>query len=497
MKTHAHRTVILANGQFPRHEWPLSILETAERVICCDGAVAELLAWGGRPPDAIVGDLDSLPPALRERFADRLHHDGNQDTNDLTKALDYCLAQGWKDIAILGATGLREDHTLGNLSLLVDAARRAPDVMLVSDHALFLPLRRGGTLPGGPGRPVSIFSFDPAVAIRSSGLRYPLRALRLKRWWQATLNECVGDRFSLRFKGGPLLVAIGHARAPQLPAGPLPVALTIAGSDSGGNAGIQADLRAFHALRVHGCTAIAALTAQNPSEVRAVQLTTPALLEQQLAAIFDSYDVAALKTGMLATGELIEVVATCLERQPRPARVIDPVMVASSGARLLADEAIEVLHRRLLPQATLMTPNLPEAEVLLERTIRGAKAKVAAARALARRYGCAVLLKGGHDPRQPARDLLCRREGRRLRLWELDTPMLVDPLSTHGTGCTLSAGIAGALARGRNLFDAVLEGKALCHEAIRTGRHLGRRATVLGMPERLPLDQVRVREIAP
>jgi hydroxymethylpyrimidine/phosphomethylpyrimidine kinase len=162
-------------------------------------------------------------------------------------------------------------------------------------------------------------------------------------------------------------------------------------------------------------------------------------------------------------------------------------MVATSGARLLEDRAVETLKRRLIPLATLLTPNRPEAEVLLGRAIPDRGEAMVAARELAARYGCAVLLKGGHDPEHPGEDLLCIGG----RLTSLSTPVVVDPLSTHGTGCTLSAAIAASLALGRDMETAVAEGKAYVYEAIRTGRVIGPFAAVLGMPARLPVEAVR------
>ena len=489
---YAHRTVILADGAFPAHPLPLAVLRDAARVVCCDGAAAALLA-AGREPDAIVGDLDSLSGTLRARFAARLVHDPSQETNDLTKALRHCLGQGWRDLVILGATGRREDHTLGNLSLLADAVREAPEVVLITDTGCFLPLPASGRVATHPGQVVSLFSFDPAAAIDSRGLRWPLHGLRLSRWWQGTLNEALGDSVELTVSGGPLLVYLGHAdaRSPA-DADPLPVALTIAGSDSGGNAGIQADLRAFHAMRVHGCTAIAALTAQNPDGVRGIQLASAEHLGLQLDAILSCYAVGALKTGMLATADLIDVVVEKLTPYPAIRKVVDPVMVATSGARLLADEAVAVLRERLLPLATLITPNRPEAEVLTGRRLADEATMVAAARQLARQYGCGVLIKGGHDPASPARDCLCLREAGDWQVLWLTTPVVDHPRSTHGTGCTLSAAIAASLAKGRALREAVIEGKAFVYEAIRTGRGVGPSAGVLGQPERLPLEAVAV-----
>ncbi len=203
-------TVILADGVFPVHPEPLAALRRARRIVCCDGATRKLRA-AGLEPAAVVGDLDSLPAALKRLYADRLVRDPGQDDNDLAKAFRYCLRQGWRDLTILGATGLREDHALGNLSLLADFAREAR-VRLVTDHGLFLPLLKSGRVRCRPGQPVSIFSFDPRTTITSARLTYPLKRLRLTRWWQATLNMAASRSFELRFKGGPLLVFLAHVR---------------------------------------------------------------------------------------------------------------------------------------------------------------------------------------------------------------------------------------------------------------------------------------------
>ena len=269
-----------------------------------------------------------------------------------------------------------------------------------------------------------------------------------------------------------------------------PVALTIAGSDSGGNAGIQADLRAFHGFGVHGCTAIAALTAQNPSGVAGLQPATPDFLRLQLDAIFSSYGVNAIKTGMLLNDALIAVVADVLRRHRNIPLVVDPVMVATSGARLLENAAIEALIRRLLPLAALITPNLPEAEVLLGRPVAGVGAAGEAARELAARFQCAVLVKGGHDTLRQASDALCVGE----KIFCLSTPVVRHPLSLHGTGCTLSAAVTAALATGCSLIDAVVQGKAFVYDAIRTGRRVGPHAAVLGMAKRKSVTCVRIED---
>lgn len=256
-----------------------------------------------------------------------------------------------------------------------------------------------------------------------------------------------------------------------------PVALTVAGSDSGGNAGIQADLRAFHAFGVHGCTALTALTAQNPSGVTGVLTVEPAFLTRQLDAIFGAYRVGAVKTGMLAQAGLIEAAAAVLAAHPAVPKVVDPVMLATSGARLLEDDALTALVTRLLPLATLITPNLPETAVLLGRPVAGVADAGEAARELAARYGCAVLVKGGHDAAHCACDALCVAG----ELFRVRSDVVRKPLSLHGTGCTLSAAIAAALACGLPLMEAVVAGKSYVYAAIRTGRGVGPYATVLGL----------------
>lgn len=268
-------------------------------------------------------------------------------------------------------------------------------------------------------------------------------------------------------------------------------ALTIAGSDSGGNAGIQADLRAFRTFGVHGCTAITALTAQNPFGVRSVLVSDAAFMGDQLDAVLEVYGVGALKTGMLATAEIIEIVANRLSFHGRIAKVIDPVMIATSGASLLAEDAVDVLRQQLLPLASLLTPNLPEAGVLLGKTVSTPEEQRDAARRLSDLFGCAVLVKGGHGTGMCAEDVLF--DGEHLSL--VSSPRIDQPLSTHGTGCSLSAAITASIACGNDLLQAVVEGKAYVYEAIRTGVFVGDVATVLGTPQRLPVEEIRVQNL--
>lgn len=198
------QTAILANGAFPAAAAPLEALRLADKVVCCDGAAAKLVA-NGLEPEWIVGDLDSLDAATRERYRKRLVCVKEQATNDLAKAFSFCLRKGWRDIVILGATGLREDHTLSNLSLLVDFAREA-SVFLLTDTGCFTPVWCSTQFPSHAGQQVSIFAFDPQVAVYAEGLKYPLDGVRFARWWQAALNEACGEMFKLVFEGGPLLV---------------------------------------------------------------------------------------------------------------------------------------------------------------------------------------------------------------------------------------------------------------------------------------------------
>lgn len=267
-----------------------------------------------------------------------------------------------------------------------------------------------------------------------------------------------------------------------------PCVLTIAGSDSGGNAGVQADLRAFHCYGLHGCTVFTALTAQNPRGVRSVHAVPPDFISDQLSAVFEMYSVKALKTGMLATADAIAAVADCLARHPRVKKVVDPVMVATSGAKLLADDAVDALRRLLLPLATVATPNLPEAEVLLGRQIDGRDGMIQAARDLSRVFGCAVLVKGGHAVERGAtprgRGMDCAEDvlfdGRRAHV--LSMPVIAHPVSTHGTGCTLAAAFAAELALGASMERAAAGAKRFVHGAIASSYLVGRRCGVLGMP---------------
>ncbi len=238
--------------------------------------------------------------------------------------------------------------------------------------------------------------------------------------------------------------------------------LTIAGSDSSGGAGIQADLKAFSALGAYGASVITALTAQNTRGVTGIFDVPAAFVGEQIDAVFDDLSVAAVKVGMLSRTDTIAAVADGLERHHAKRVVVDPVMVAKSGAHLLQPDAVAALAERMLPLATLITPNLPEASVLLDRPVAADPDSMAAAgRQLRRRGPHAVLIKGGHADGEASVDVLVTADGEQ----RLSAPR-VSTTNTHGTGCTLSSAIAALLARGLELSEAVGSAKAYITAAL-------------------------------
>lgn len=250
----------------------------------------------------------------------------------------------------------------------------------------------------------------------------------------------------------------------------IPIALTIAGSDSGGGAGIQADLKTFASLGVHGTSAITCITAQNPKRVLAVQSCAPKIVRQQMEAVFDQLAPAAVKTGMLYSAEIIRVVANFFEANRAIPLIVDPVMISTSGSQLLKPSAITMLKTRLLPLATLVTPNLDEAEILIGGKLKTAEDLRNAAKQIHREFGCAALVKGGHlrDSKE-AVDIFFDGENELL----LSAPF-VKGVQTHGTGCTYSAAITGFLALGYALPEAVTEAKEYISQAIAESRAIGK-----------------------
>ncbi|MFC2460741.1 MAG: bifunctional hydroxymethylpyrimidine kinase/phosphomethylpyrimidine kinase [Selenomonas noxia] len=244
-------------------------------------------------------------------------------------------------------------------------------------------------------------------------------------------------------------------------------ALTIAGSDSSGGAGIQADLKTMTAHGVYGMSAVTALTAQNTMGVTDILAVPPAFLAAQLDAVFADIPPDAVKIGMVADAALIHVIAEKLDEYDAKNVVVDPVMVATSGARLISEDAVEALVSELLPRAALITPNIPEAEVLADMAITDRTAMTAAAACIHERTHAAVLMKGGHSI-DDANDLLVDDTGAR---WFEGRRIATS--NTHGTGCTLSSAIASNLARGIDTDTAVAQAKAYLSGALAAGLDLG------------------------
>ena len=200
-----HNIVILANGLFPSRPQSLEVLKDAEKRICCDGAADKLIAFG-LSPHVIIGDLDSLSKEARILYASVLIQEDDQESNDLTKAVRYCTEQGYSSVSILGATGLREDHTLGNISLMLEYFSGI-DVQIISDYGIFFLVQSGERIESYVGEKISIFSVDNRVRVNATGLKFPLKDLHLFNWYTASLNEAIADHFILNFESDlPLIV---------------------------------------------------------------------------------------------------------------------------------------------------------------------------------------------------------------------------------------------------------------------------------------------------
>ena len=246
----------------------------------------------------------------------------------------------------------------------------------------------------------------------------------------------------------------------------LPVTLTIAGSDNSAGAGIQADLKTMSALGTYGVTAITCVVAEVPGKVSAIQAIEPAIVAEQIRLVFEAFPIAALKTGMLYSREIIATVCDTLEEcfakgGTRPPVVVDPVMVATSGDPLLLQDAVALYRERLFPLAAVVTPNLDEVRTLLGRSVTSVAEMARAGQELAAQYGTSFLIKGGHLGEAIATDLLCTGDA----VEEFSAPF-VPGVSTHGTGCTYSAAIAAGLGKGLSLRDAAAAAKVFVTRAV-------------------------------
>ena len=243
-------------------------------------------------------------------------------------------------------------------------------------------------------------------------------------------------------------------------------ALTIAGSDSSGGAGIQADLKTMCCLGVYGMSAITALTAQNTTGVADIFEVSPEFLQKQLDCVFSDIFPDAVKTGMLSDSKLIAVIADTLKKYKAKNIVVDPVMVSTSGCRLMQEDALQVFRTELMPLASLLTPNVPEAEILSGIKIETVDDMDRAANKICREAGCAVLVKGGHLDGNTKTDILYA-DGQRVETFEAQT---VETRNTHGTGCTLSSAITAHLALGHTMADAIRLAKTYLYKALEAGK---------------------------
>ena len=198
-------SVILADGDFPTSFQALETLRKAERIICCDGAAKPCMDHGFLPC-AIVGDLDSCPAELKEKYSALLVQEKEQESNDLSKAFRYCMKMGFRDLVILGGTGKREDHTLGNLSLLADYTRKADSVRMITDYGEFQVLTASGSFPSTPGEQLSFIALTPNVRITLTKVKYEVKDYHLSAWWQGTLNEALGKEFTIAFPEGEMVL---------------------------------------------------------------------------------------------------------------------------------------------------------------------------------------------------------------------------------------------------------------------------------------------------
>ena len=269
-----------------------------------------------------------------------------------------------------------------------------------------------------------------------------------------------------------------------------PSALTIAGSDSGGGAGIQADLRTFSAFKVFGYSVICAITAQNPLRVNKIDLMSPESVIAQILTVREAFLPMTVKTGMLGSSALIEAVAESLHGLSVPL-IVDPVMIAGSGAILLPPDAVDALRKKLLPLASWVTPNIPEAEALAGVKINSVRDLEPAARRFSEIWDCGCILKGGHLPDgNTASDVVCLKG----ELYELSSPIVeINGNTSHGTGCTLSAAFAAALALGFKWQDAIREAKAFVYGSLRENIQLSEQVRAMYPPKKKRVDEISMR----
>ena len=272
----------------------------------------------------------------------------------------------------------------------------------------------------------------------------------------------------------------------------LPSVLTIAGSDSGGGAGIQADLRTFRFFRVYGCSVITAITSQNPLEVRRVDILPAESVKCQMESVLDVFPVRFAKTGMLATREIIECVAAQIQKYSLQL-IVDPVMVSTSGTKLLEDSAVSAMKTTLFPVAQWITPNIPEAELLCGKKLKNSDDLADAASGLYNQYHCNVILKSGHlNQSEEVTDLICYQG----KLFSVSSPAAdVNGNTAHGTGCTLSAALTANLALGMDWKNSLAEAKAFVYGSLCESRKMSNSFSQMYPPEESYFNKVTVKEL--
>jgi hydroxymethylpyrimidine/phosphomethylpyrimidine kinase len=266
-----------------------------------------------------------------------------------------------------------------------------------------------------------------------------------------------------------------------------PASLTIAGSDSGGGAGIQADLRTFFAFNLFACSVITAVTSQNPFEVKRIDPIPAAGVAEQLNAVLSAFPVKAAKTGMLFNHAIINAVSIALASKKIPL-VIDPVMISTSGSKLLKDKAIEALKQKLFPLASWITPNIPEAEALLDRKIKGPDDMAEGVWDISRKYSCGCVLKGGHsENKKAATDFVAFKD----KIYILSSPLVkVAPLATHGTGCTFSAALTAGIALGFEWQRALAVAKAYVYSSLSETIRINKKLNSMFIPGETRIDKI-------
>ena len=271
----------------------------------------------------------------------------------------------------------------------------------------------------------------------------------------------------------------------------IPSVLTIAGSDSGGGAGIQADLRTFNAFKVYGCSVITAVTAQNPDEVRKVDVLPPETVVEQLETVLDAFPIRFAKTGMLANRAIVESTAKLVKRH-QLRLIADPVMVSTSGARLLEESAVEAMIEQLFPAAEWITPNIPEAELILQKKLLKTADLAEGALALYQKYQCNVVLKGGHLSNETAvTDIVCYAG----KLFTLSSPAAeIAGNTAHGTGCTLSSAITANLALGKSWQQALKAAKAFVYGSLCESRKVSPGIAQMYPPENDYSNRITLKE---